>query len=673
VGQPLPSIILISVDTLRADRLSCYGYRGRPTPHIDAIAKGGTLFSQVSSQAPLTLPSHVSLLTSSYPFSNGITDNGQQLGPNAVTLATLLKSRGYRTAAFVGGFVLDRRFGLNQGFDFYDSPFDLHRRRGIDPGDVKRLGEEVVRAANHWLEENSSQPFFLFLHLYDLHTPYDLPAALRQRFPGPGYEAELAYVDEVLGGFWSALAQQRLLEKALVVFTSDHGESLGDHGESTHGYFIYQSTLRVPLIIHWPSGSKGFAARVDEPASLLDVAPTILQFAGIARPSEFQGRSLLGWSTERPPGGAEEVYSESLYARNHFGCSSLQSLRLGRYKYIEAPRPEFYDLAKDPGETQNLYPFKKSLALSLRERLQALRSRFRVTRSAESRTLSPEAVAALNSLGYVAVSHAASNPTESRPDPKDRIADSESYSRALALVASGRLTEANLRLEQLRTKFPEVIDIRLSLGVNQQRLKQHKEATENFRQALKQDPLCVLAHFNLAVSYSELQQLDDAIKELQAVLAIAPYYTRADELLGTLWLQKKDYERARAHFNHLLATAPEDYTAHYNLGVLATLEGKWSEGERHLRSALATDPKSAEAYNSLGSLYLRSGDLDRARQALAEAIRLEPKFAWARYNLGLVFRQQKRNDEAAREFREALVADPKFQAAREALDHLERP
>ena len=196
--EPLPSIILISVDTLRADRLSCYGYRGRPTPHIDALAKGGTLFSQVSSQVPLTLPSHVSLLTSSYPFSNGITDNGQQLGPNAVTLATLLKSRGYRTAAFVGGFVLDRRFGLNQGFDFYDSPFDLHRRRGIDPGDVKRLGEEVVRAANHWLEENSGQPFFLFLHLYDLHTPYDLPAALRKRFPGPGYEAELAYVDEVL-------------------------------------------------------------------------------------------------------------------------------------------------------------------------------------------------------------------------------------------------------------------------------------------------------------------------------------------------------------------------------------------------------------------------------------------------------------------------------------------
>src|SRR5207247_2395121 len=244
--QAPSSVILISVDALRADRLSCYGYRKQRTPGIDTISQGGTLFWQPSAQVPLTLPSHVSLLTSTYPFVNGIEDNGQQLGPNVVTLATILKSRGYATAAFVGGFVLDRRFGLNQGFDFYDSPFDLHRRRGIDPGDVKRLGEEVVRAANHWLEENSGQPFFLFLHLYDLHTPYDLPAALRKRFPGPGYEAELAYVDEVLGGFWSALAQQRLLEKALVVFTSDHGESLGDHGESTHGYFIYQSTLRVP-------------------------------------------------------------------------------------------------------------------------------------------------------------------------------------------------------------------------------------------------------------------------------------------------------------------------------------------------------------------------------------------------------------------------------------------
>ncbi|PYV42053.1 MAG: hypothetical protein DMG06_15235, partial [Acidobacteria bacterium] len=433
------------------------------------------------------------------------------------------------------------------------------------------------------------------------------------------------------------------------------------------------STLWVPLIVHWPLGSQGFAARVDEPASLLDVAPTILQFAGMARPSGFQGRSLLGWSREKPPGVAEEVYSESLYARNHFGCSSLQSLRLGRYKYIEAPRPEFYDLAKDPGETQNLYLLKKSLALSLRERLQALRSRFQETRSVESRALSPEAVAALNSLGYVAVSNAISDRVQSRPDPKDRIAASESYSRALALGSSGRVKEANRRLEQLQAKLPEVVDIRLSLGVNQQRLRQHKEAAENFRLVLKQDPLNVLAHFNLAVSYAELQQLDDAIKELQAVLAMAPYYTRADELLGSLWLQKKDYDRARAHFDHLLTAAPGDYTAHYNLGVLATLEGNWAEGERHLRLALAADPKSAEGYNSLGSLYLRRGDLEQARQVLREAIRLEPQFAWARYNLGLVFRRQKKNAEAAREFREALAADPKFQAAREALDRLQGP
>src|SRR2546425_2113868 len=317
--QPSTSVILISVDTLRADRLSCYGSKRAPTPHIDAIARGGTLFSEVSAQAPLTLPSHVSLLTSTYPFANGIEDNGEQLAPGAVTLATVLKLRGYRTAAFVGGFVLDRRFGLNQGFDVYESPFDLHREAGRDPGEIKRLGADVTQAATQWLRENSGAPFFLFLHLYDLHTPYRLPASVQPRSRGLDYEAVLGYVDSVLGQFWEFLTQQGIASQSLIVFTSDHGESLGDHGESTHGYFIYQSTLRVPLVIHWPAAAGPFLSRVDEPASLLDVAPTVLQFLGAPKPNQLQGRSLLGLLSQKTPGPAEEIYGESLYGHAHFG------------------------------------------------------------------------------------------------------------------------------------------------------------------------------------------------------------------------------------------------------------------------------------------------------------------------------------------------------------------
>src|SRR3984885_1741634 len=314
-------VILISVDTLRADHLSCYGYKRVQTAAIDSIASGGTLVTQASSQVPLTFPSHVSLLTSTYPFSNGIEDNGQTLGPGATTLATVLRAQGYATGAFIGGFAMDRRFGLSQGFDVYDSPFDLSRQEGIDPSDLKRPAEEVTRSAETWLDKNSTKPFFLLLHLYDLHTPYQLPAKEIARFGGSGYDAELHYVDESLGQFLGFLRKHGLFDKALIVFLSDHGESLGEHGEATHGYFIYQSTLHVPLVIHFPVGGGPSSASVSKPAALVDVAPTVLDFLGIAVPAQFQGQSRLGLFRLQPSIGDAAVYSESLYAHQHYRCS----------------------------------------------------------------------------------------------------------------------------------------------------------------------------------------------------------------------------------------------------------------------------------------------------------------------------------------------------------------
>lgn len=664
-----PSIILISIDTLRADRLGCYGYRRTPTPHIDAIAQGGTLFAAIESQVPLTFPSHVSLFTSTYPFFNGIEDNGEALRPNAVTLATLLRARGYHTGAFVGGFALDRRFGLNQGFDEYDSTFDLHRQGESDSGDVKRLGAEVVRNATQWLQANSSHPFFLFLHLYDLHTPYNLPASFRARY-GAGYDGELRYVDEQVGVFWDALRQRNLLDKTLIVFVSDHGESLGEHGEKTHGYFIYQSSVWVPLIIHWPQGSEKFPARMNDPAGLMDVAPTILQFAGIPLPREFQGRSLLEALRPAPAAAERDVYSESLYPHNHFGCASLRSLRTGHYKYIQAPKPELYDLAADPGETRNLYEQKRSLALAAQEKLLSLRARYRNEHPLSAKALDPEAVARLSSLGYVAVSSQHSQAPDTGADPKDRIGEYEDYGRAIILASAGHVEESSAELERLLAQHPELLDLRMSLGLNDQRMRRHEDAAGEFRQVLKADPLNVQAHFDLGLSLYELHETDDAAKELQAALAIAPYYTRAEGLLGSIALQKGDYERAQEHFRHILTIDPNDFGAHYNLGALATLHGDWEEGERQLKAALNADPQDPEAHNVLGSLYLRKGDLGAAAEEFQEAIRLRPKYASAHYNLGLVFRKQNHENEAVSEFRRALVIDPQFRPAREALGRL---
>lgn len=663
-GGTSPSVILISVDTLRADRLSCYGYRGQRTPNIDAIAQGGTLFSQVSSPVPLTLPAHVSLLTSTYPFANGVKDNGEQLGPAAITLATVFKGRGYRTAAFVGGFVLDRRFGLARGFDVYDSPFQVHTVAGVDTGDIKRPAEEVVRAAMRWLEAPSTRPYFLFLHLYDLHTPYDPPPAWRAR-SGGGYAAEIGYVDESLGRFWKFLAQRRLLDQALVVFTSDHGEGLGDHGESTHGYFIYQSTLRVPLIFHWPAGGRRLASEVSEPVSLVNVAPTILEFAGVPAPRQMQGRSQF--STARPDEG---VYSESRYANTHFGCAVLRSLRAGRYKYVEAPRPELYDLSRDPGESRNLYATTRALADSYRSRLRAFGARFPRTSSTPAAMVSPETMVALRSLGYLAGGGSAGSFSGGGADPKDHIADFETSGRAIALASAGRIAEANKLLESLLDRLPAAADLRMNLGLNEQRLGQHLEAARNFRLILKRDPQNAIALFNLAVSSYALRQYDESIRALQITLRLRPYYTRAEELLGTIRFERKEWKGARESFEHILTVAPEDYAAHFNLGVLCTLEGKWEEGERHLWLALKANPRSAEAQNAVGSLYLRRGNLDRAESAFAEAIRLDPHFAWAHYNLGLILRRRNRIPDAAREFRAALAADPQFGAARTAVERL---
>jgi len=649
-AQPATPVILISVDTLRADHLSCY-QPGHQTPHIDSLAKNGTLFSQVSSPFPLTLPSHVALFTSTYPFVNGVQDNGAQLQPTAITLATVFKNAGYRTGAFVGSFVLDRRFGLSRGFDVYDGPVDLHNKTTTGMVERKRPGAQVTEAAMRWVERNSSVPFFLFLHLYDLHLPYDLPQDPSLRHGETGYAAELAYEDRVLGDFLAFLERRQLLQKALIVFTSDHGEGLGEHGESTHGYFIYQSTLHVPLIFHWPAGPRRLAQdRADEPVSLLDVAPTILDAIGLPRPRGMQGHSLM------EAGSEQEIYSESLYARNHFGCATLRSLRVGRYKYIDVPKPELYDLVSDPHEQRNLFGPQQPRASALRERMVAMRSKSPAGRSSKPPSSTPETMDALRSLGYLGGPGSSSRP-ESRVDPKDRIADFEAYVSALALASAGRLAESGGLLEKLRDKLPEVVDIRIGLGLNQQRLGEYAQAAREFKRATEQSPGNTQAHFELAFSYFHLQQPNDAIRELKATLALEPWYTRADELLAEILIQEKDFAQARAHLNHLLTIDAGNYTAHYNLGVFAAMEKNWSEAERQMLSALHADPGSADAHNTLGGIYLERSELERARRQFEEAIRLRTNFASAHYSLGLVFQKQGKNAQAEHEFRAALEAD----------------
>jgi arylsulfatase A-like enzyme/Flp pilus assembly protein TadD len=618
-------VILISIDTLRADHLSCYGYTRLRTPHIDSLAEGGTIFTAISSQAPITLPSHVSLFTSTYPFANGIRENAEVLNPGAVTLATVLAAQGYKTAAFIGGYFLDRRYGLEQGFQTYDSPFGAHAvKRALD---LKRPAAQVLTAAQQWLEQNSGGPFFLFVHLFDLHQPYDAPAAYHARAPSSEYDQELAYVDDSLGSFIEFLGRSGLHRRALLVLFSDHGESLGEHGENTHGYFIYRSTLHVPLIFRWPTGrrnskfetrnsggaagspvsySDDYLKHVDAPGGLIDVAPTILGFLGIAPPETFCGRSLLALA-QGDSSSDREVYSESFYAHDKFGWSPLRSLRRGDYQFIDAPHPELYDLQRDPAEVHNLLPSQTALAASYRERLAALVATYRMASAAKptSTSIAPPDAENLRSLGYLEITSRAAQLDDSGVDPKDRLFEYKRYLLAGHLARTGK----------------------------------GDEAAAEFEAILSDDPRNLPAHLELAQIDLGLRRYLEGARTLQAVLQLDPHNAQAEELLGDLWLSAGDSGRAAAEFHRLLTFAPQDFEAHYGLGTLALRQGEASEAAKEFRAALAANPGSAEAH----------------------------------YRLGLALEAQKQTPQAVREFQAALNCDPQFRQARLELDKLHSP
>ena len=627
--ETLPPVILISIDTLRADHLGCYGYHPELTPHLDVLARGGTRFVRIDSQVPLTLPSHTSLFTSTYPFANGVEENGEIIPRSLVTLAMVVKAHGYRTAAFIGGYFLARRFGLDRGFDVYDSPFDFAGRGPRSAAQLKRPAGDVTAAAARWIDENSSAPFFAFVHLFDLHKPYEL------RTPNSstaGYDAELAHVDRVLGDFFRLLASRGIFQRSLIVVLSDHGESLGQHGESTHGYFIYQSTLWVPLIIHWPAGNYRFPADVQQPAGLIDVAPTLLKFLHIAPPPEFQGRSLFRFFAASRSQRQEAVYSESLYAYDHLDCAPLRSLRLGRYQYIAAPKPELYDLLRDPQELTNLYADHRSLSLSLAARLRSRMAKFSPAQRPRV-AVSPGTVEELNSLGYLGAARPAARLSENGPDPKDRLGEYHQFIRALRLEQTGRLAEA----------------------------------IAEYHEILAEVPALALARFSLASCYFQAGRFPDAIKELKKNLASDPHDLNTENLLGLAWMKMGNPGEARSTFRNVLTQDPSNYLANYDLGMLDEVERNWRNAQGHFSNALRVRPQSPEVFNALGVLSMDRGQTDEAQHDFQAAVRLDPTFARAFYNLGTLWASKKRYGQAAQAFRRALDADPKFADARRAL------
>src|SRR3954471_12180815 len=468
------NLVIVTLDTTRADRMGAYGAKEVETPAFDRIAREGVLFENAVSAAPLTLPGHSSMFTGKFPPEHGGRDNGGFfLGPEQLTLAELLKSRGYRTGGFVGAYVLDSKWGINQGVDTYYDKFDLSESKGMSLGAIQRPGNEVVDQALPWIEQAAGQPFFAWVHLYDAHSPYRPPEPFATKYKGHPYNGEIAFADSQVARIIAALERLHLYDRTVVMILGDHGESLGDHGEQSHGFFVYNSTTHVPFAIRSPRTAAAGPHSVADPVRSVDVMPTALDLLGIAPPGGISGRSLAPLLS----GAARELnldaYSEAMYPLHHYGWSDLHALRAGRYKIIDAPRPELFDLDRDPQESTNLYPERRQLGDRMIAQLRSLESGFSKTQAAlPAADVDPDARQRLAALGYVGSFVAtAADSRAGRADPKDKIGLFNKLGEATELTkerdADGAPPFKRIvaLLDGIVRTDPEVIDAWFMLGM----------------------------------------------------------------------------------------------------------------------------------------------------------------------------------------------------------------
>jgi arylsulfatase A-like enzyme/Flp pilus assembly protein TadD len=654
--------ILITVDTLRADHLECYGYHQIKTPNINRLAQEGILFSKAYAHVPLTLPSHWSILTGTYPLFHGVRDNAYfEFRRDIPTLTEVLQSNGYSTAAFVGSFVLDRRFGLARGFENYFDNFVASKYQGISGADVQWRGDRVTAEWLKWLGENKNRKFFTWVHLFDPHDPYDPPEPFKTIYTKAPYDGEVAFVDRLIGNMIGFLESEGLLQNTLIIFTSDHGEALGEHLENTHGLFLYEPSLHVPLIIRSTDPAHRGTV-VDSPVRSIDIAPTILQFLGFQRPSSMQGAELLSLSLGGKPKNQFVSYSESYYARFHFGWSELKAISDGRFKFVDAPKPELYDLRADPEESKNIYSQSGVISRKMRQLLLETTKKLSapITATPQTKPPDPATLERLKSLGYMGGPSRVnlSQSGKLRPDPKDKIHLYLKIQEAITASNQNRTQEAINLLGSVVAKDRTIPAVRLALGIEYQRTGDYRTAAKEFRGTLEQDPQNVLATFNLALSNAHLKNLDGAVLGFRRTLELDPTYSKAHTNLGIIYQSQNKPDEAIREYNRALKVDENDFAALHNLAVILAGRGMLEEAMAKAKKAMVINPDNAEAYNTLGSIHQLGKRYDEAADAYREAIRRDAKLVQAHINLGLIFMHKGMVDEALEACKKAAEIDP---------------
>ncbi len=637
------NLVVITLDTTRADRLGAYGYQRAGTPNVDGLAQDGVLFEHASTAAPLTLPAHSTLFTGRFPPEHGVRDNGGYfLNESEQTLAEVLKARGYATAGFIAAYVLDSKWGIAQGFDTYFDDFDLSKYKVMSMGAIQRPGNEVVDRALPWIDQHHASPFFAWIHLYDAHTPYTPPEPYKSLYPGDPYQGEISFADAQVGRVVSLLRERSLLESTVVVVMGDHGESLNDHGEAGHGFFVYESTMHVPLVISAPfSTMRG--RRVGDSVRSADVMPTVLDLLGVPKPANdvIDGVSVAPLMAGAQAELGLEAYAEAVYPLHHFGWSELRALRQGRYKVIAAPRPELYDLQDDPTETRNLFPDRRALGDLMLGRLAQMEAHFRASLPARSEAveIDPDAKARLAALGYVGSFVASLDDASQKglADPKDKVDLFNAITRAREIAKDeNEIAAAMGILDDVLKKDPKVIDAWFTLGMMSSRRGRDKDAIGFYKRALALKADDEEAVINMAHSYRKLGRDDDA-------------------LVG---------------FRRFLELDPKNAQVHYEIAQILLDRGKSAEAVTELRQALAVEPKMAAARNALGVAALNEGDLDAAEAEIRRALKLKPDVRLAHFNLALVAEKRGNAATAQAEYQKELELHPNNYKAAFNLGHV---
>ncbi|HSZ63106.1 MAG TPA: sulfatase-like hydrolase/transferase [Terriglobales bacterium] len=635
-----PSIVLITLDTTRADRMGFLGSARGLTPNLDALARQSAIFTRAYSQVPLTSASHATILTGTYPQFHQVLDFPMPLPKTVPYAPEILHARGYKTAAFIGSLALDPTAGapgFDRGFDIYDAGF---QSKGIQNKSryqtVERRGGEVVARALAWLDKHPKGPYFLWVHLYDAHDPYDPPEPYKTRYAAEPYDGEIAYADSAVGKLLRQLKARGIYDQSVIAVMADHGESLGAHGEDTHGIFLYDETIHVPLLIKLPRESgRGNQKRIENRVELVDVLPTLLQAVGAEIPHEVQGESLLELMTptSTKPGAPKTdgpdawrdraAYAESDYPFLAYGWNALQSLRTGKYLYIQAPHRELYDQTADAKAEHNLASASVAVADTLSSRAETFRQKTSSKVEAPAMMVDMSTRDKLAALGYVASSNASkAGPFGQGPDPKDKIETANVIRRVNTLFENGRFDQAIPILQELIVKEPSMAIVYAKLGGSYMKLHEYDKAVPVLRRAVEFDPGLNMAQLDLGRSLLRTGDLNGAAAVFEGLVARIPNLLDAHLFLEITYARQNRVPETIKECEAVLKFLPDQYGSTLLLGQFLLRSGDAEAALLKLQRAAEIRPQAPQPHMSLADTYAKLGRQADAERERSEAMRL---------------------------------------------------